>query len=399
MSGPLQGTCVVDCSRGLAGPMCAGLLADYGADVIRVEPAGGDPFRPDAAARAVLDRGKRSLVLDLARAQGRDVLARLLARADVFLESWRPGVAESRGLGWEALHADHPRLIACSISAYGRSGPDRDRPGHEALVAARLGVMAEQVGFRDGPIFEAVPMANLGAALLALIGIQAALYQREADGQGQRVETSLADGALAFLTMFWQWAEVPTPAAGHVEPRRRLIAGALECAGGEYLGVHTGAVGAHRRAMEVLGLAGEIAPARGAAEMGEPLSEAEAELLARRLPEIFRSRSREEWERALLAADVCAIPVLRPGQVFDHPQVRHNGVIARVDDPELGRVEQVGIAARFERTPAALRGAAPRPGDNSDAILAEAGCSAAETDALRRAGVVGGGRATREGSA
>jgi crotonobetainyl-CoA:carnitine CoA-transferase CaiB-like acyl-CoA transferase len=212
MPGPLQDLTVVDLTTGTAGPRATGMLADYGADVTWVEPPGGDRFREQLAVPySVFNRGKRSVELDLRSAAGRESLFALLRGADVLVESRRPGSLERLGLGYEALHERFPALVYCSISGFGRTGPYRDVPGYESLVHALVGTMGEQVGVREGPIYEGIPFASVGAAHLADIGVVAALLRRREDGVGRWVETSLYDGALAYLSMLWGDADVPPP--------------------------------------------------------------------------------------------------------------------------------------------------------------------------------------------
>jgi crotonobetainyl-CoA:carnitine CoA-transferase CaiB-like acyl-CoA transferase len=388
MASALEGIVVVDCSWGTAGPMATGQMADHGATVIRVEPPGGDPFREASTDYAVFNRGKESAVVDLKRDDGREVLYRLLEGADVFVESWQPGVADRLGAGWETLHARFPALVYCSISGYGQEGTDRDRPGYEALVLARRGIMYEQAGVREPPIFLGVPMASHGAAFLALSGVLTAIYRRGIDGIGRRVDAALFDGALVGNSMWWMAGEnAPEPPGG--DPRRRLLNGSFRCADGEYLGVHTAAVGGHGRLMNVLGLGDRIAPAKGTVEMAEPLTPEEAELRAAEVPRILATRPRDEWERDILAADVACIPLLRPGEVFDNRQVVHNGMAVEIDDPDLGRVTQVGVAAKLSATPGRVRGPQPRTGEHTNTRLVAAGYSPAEIAALRASGAVG----------
>ena len=160
-SGPLAGLRVIDCSWGTAGPRATGMLADYGADVIWVEPPGGDPYRAElAVAYSVFNRGKRSIVLDLRTDTDRDVLLQLIGSADVFVQSWRPGVAERLGLGYDTIRRLSPSVVYCSISGFGADGPLRALPGYEPVVHAVVGTMGEQVGHRDGPIFEGLPFAS-----------------------------------------------------------------------------------------------------------------------------------------------------------------------------------------------------------------------------------------------
>ena len=366
--GSLDGVTVVDLSWGRAGPMATGLLADHGAAVVRVEPPGGDPYR-SLVSRAAYDRGKQSLMLDLRSDQGRDALHHLLAGADVLVESWQPGVAEAWGLGYDALHVRYPRLVYCSITAYGLDGSARDRPGYESLVAARTGVMASAEPGAD-PVYPGVPIAGIGAALLAVIGIMAALVVREDTGAGQRVDTSMLDGALSFLNMFWEQLEnLPDEAYRPRSPTRRFMMASMRCGDGEYLGVHTGANGSYGRLMEALGLSDRVAPAPGNREKSVPLTDEEAETVTTEVPRLFASRPRSYWLEQLRAHDVCAIPVLRPCEVFDQAQAVHNGIVVSLDDPELGPLEQVGVAARMGGAPGAVRGPAPRPGEHTDALL------------------------------
>ena len=391
MPGTLDGVTVVDLSWGMAGPFATGQLADHGASVVRVEPPGGDPYR-EMVSRAVYDRGKRSIVLDLREPAGLEALHRLLEGADVLVESWQPGVADRLGLGYTTLHERYPSLVYCSISGYGKEGPDRERPGYPSLVDARMGLMSERQGTDGGPVYLGLPINVIGAGLMAVIGIIASLVVREDTGAGQQVDTSLVDGALSFLSMFWEELENLPDVAPSPEPgrsRRRLLVGSMLCGDGEFLGVHTGANGSHARLMEAMGLSDRVKPAPGNREKTVPLSEEEQAVIGTEVPRLFASQPRSYWLERLRAADVTAIPVLRQGEVFDEPQVLHNRATVEVDDPELGPVTQVGVAARMGLTPGSVRGPAPRVGEHTDELLAEVGYAPAEIEALRRDAVAG----------
>lgn len=376
MPGTLDGVRVVDLSWGMAGPMATGQLADHGASVVKVEPPGGDPYRPFVS-RAAYDRGKRSVIADLKTPEGRELVHRLLVDADVALVSWQPGVAAALGLDYDTLKLRYPKLIVCSLTGYGPTGSDRDRPGYDSLVCARLGAVAEQQLEGGSPVYLSVPIASVGAAMLAVIGITAALLEREDTGRGQEVETSLLDGALAFMSMFWEYNEKLVEAPRNTSPgappsRYRLLVRTFECADGEYLGIHTGANGSHARLIEAVGLSDRVPPAPpGQQEKKVLLSEEEANVLAYDLPVIMASRPREEWLALLRAADVTAIPLMRQTEAFHHPQIVHNELIVTVDDPELGPIEQVGIPAKMFGALGAVRGPAPRPGADTAAVLAE----------------------------
>jgi crotonobetainyl-CoA:carnitine CoA-transferase CaiB-like acyl-CoA transferase len=387
--GALDGLSVVDFSWGRAGPLASGQLADHGADVIKVEAPGGDPYAPFVT-RAAYDRGKRSIVVDLSAAEGVEIALGLVDGADIVLESWRPGVAERLGLGYAALSERCPRLVYCSITGAGTEGDDVDRAGYESLVAARTGLMADRLEPDSTPVYPGVPLAGMGAGLLAVIGIGAALVARESTGRGQLVETSMFDGVLAFMTMFWESLEnLPDASApSSLAPSRRLLVGSFLCGDGEYLGVHTGANGSHARLMTAMGLADRVPPAPGNREKTVPLNAEEQEVVVREVPKLFASQPRAYWEERLLAADVTAIPIHRPTEVFDEPQVAYNDATVRVRDAELGELEQVGLAARLAGTPGAVRSGAPLPGADSDEILHALGYDAAAIDGLRRSGIV-----------
>ena len=377
MTAPLTGLRVVDCSWGTAGPQATWLLADYGADVVWIEPPGGDPTRRHHPATvSVFGRGKRSVVRDLHDPAQRDDVLRLTEHADVFVESWRPGVATRLGLDPTALRARNPRLVTCSITGFGPDGPWRDVRGYESVVHALLGTMAAQPGHRPPPIYEGLPFASTGAAQLAVIGILAARLRGLDDGVGRHVETSLLDGAMAFHSMLWGESDASVAAgAGMIDMTRasgmRLVTRSFLCADGEYIGVHTGAVGAFGRLMEVLGLDDRIPPSETGIDMGVPLTPEQAELLEREIHPIFVSQTREYWVEHLMAADVCAVEHLHPTQVFDQPQTRHNEMVVEVDDPVLGRVEQVAAGIRFDGAAPPAPRAAPLPGEHTNEVLAE----------------------------
>jgi crotonobetainyl-CoA:carnitine CoA-transferase CaiB-like acyl-CoA transferase len=373
MPGALTGVKVVDLSWGMPGPMATGQLADHGADVIRVEPPGGDPYRPYVSS-AVYDRGKRSIILDLKTEEDMAVLHRLLATADVMLESWKPGTAERLGLGHDELLQRYPRLVQCSISGFGASSRNRDRPGYDSLVSARLGSTAEQRGPEDRPVYLGVPIASIGTALLAVMGITAALYEREVTGRGQWVETSLLDGSLAFF-MTWETLDGLPDSGPQGMPSLlspyRLIVGSFRCGDGQFLGIHTGANGSHGRLMECLGLSDRVPSVRGVQEKTVALTEEEAATIAEEVPAILSSRPRAHWLQLLRAHDVTAIPVLHQTEAFNEPQVRHNGMTVEINDPQLGQTVQVGVAARLSANPSRILGGAPLPGQDTESVLAE----------------------------
>jgi crotonobetainyl-CoA:carnitine CoA-transferase CaiB-like acyl-CoA transferase len=379
MTGPIEGLRVLDCSRGLAGARATGLLADYGADVVWIEPPGGDLCRRvEPAAVSVFARGKRSVELDLTDPAACGRVRQLAERADVFVESWSPGVADRLGVGYADLHARNPRLVYVSISGFGEDGRDADLPGYEPIVQAVLGSMSDQIGHREGPVFIGFPFASIGAAYLAVIGALAALYRREEDGAGRHVASSLLDGALAYNSMMWgetdqsvaaqaSWA---TSGPIQLSSRMRLLNRSFECADGEYLGIHTGALGAFGRAMKVLAIDDRIPPSETGMDIGVPLAPEQIPIMADEVPEIFKTKPRAEWVRLFLEADVCVVEHLHPTECYDTPQAVHNEMVVEVEDPVLGLVRQVGVGAKLSASPGSVRGRAPTVGEHGQEVLA-----------------------------
>ena len=359
MSTALQGLVVTEWSTGLAAAMAGQILADHGADVIVVDAPGPETLADTTV--AVVHRGKRRITLDVRDNSDRARLAGMIARSDFLIEDKTPETATRLGFNHDQTIQANPRLIHCSITAQGYGALGVDQTPDDALVLAALGAMTEQAGYRDGPIYIAQRMASAGAAHLAVIGSLAGLIRRLRGGAGIWVETSLADGALAQLTLFWQrFSRVPPVRVGSAS--LRLVAASYECADGEWLGVHSGAVGAHARLMELLGLTDRIPPVEKGLEMAAALTEEQAALLREEVPRIFRTRARADWITALLAADICAIPVLHPGEAFDLAQVHHNGMVIDLDDPRLGRIRCAGVAVKIAEAPANDPSPAPMRG-------------------------------------
>ncbi|MDB5448738.1 MAG: dddD [Phenylobacterium sp.] len=356
------------------------MLADYGADVIWIEPPGGDPMRrSDPGATSVFNRGKRGAVLNLRAPEDLERVRELAARADVFVEAWRPGVADQMGLGAAELQKRNPALIYCSISAFGAHDTKRDFPDHEALVHALMGTMAQQSGHRAGPIFQGLPLATTGAAYLAVLGILAALYRRIEDGAGRRVETSLLDGLLGFHSMQWGESDASIAASGPPRPNGdvmlrptllRMVTRSFLCADDTYLGVHTLAKGGFDRLMEVLGLSDRIPPTGTGVDTAVLLTPEQGEILEENIHRTFAQQPRAYWVKRLYEADVCAIEHLSPTVVFDDPQTRHNDMVITIDDPVLGPVEQAAPALRFDDQTPRVAGPAPTVGQHTGEVLA-----------------------------
>jgi crotonobetainyl-CoA:carnitine CoA-transferase CaiB-like acyl-CoA transferase len=353
--GPLESLVVVEATSGMAGAIAGRLLADYGAEVVRLSRSDDARVRAPLRFRA-WDRGKR--VLPFEGAVARDDAREALARADLVIEDLEPAAATQLGLDYESLRLANPGAVCCHVSAFGIGHPWNVGPPNATMVAAKLGIMAEQPGYRDGPIFLGFPMVEYGTALCIAIGGLAALVGRDRTGVGRLVDVSMLDAALAQLNMVWCHVEKlggavmedPRGRDGHfrVRTRRRGVLGMFKCADGEYVQMHTGAPGAFDRAMSMFGLDGDIPPASVAA-LANSLTDDQAARLAD-LPAIFATRTRDEWLQLLWKADVAALPVNRPGEALFDEHVRLLGQSVEVDDPELGRVVESSPPIRFAET-------------------------------------------------
>jgi crotonobetainyl-CoA:carnitine CoA-transferase CaiB-like acyl-CoA transferase len=385
MAGALDGVRVLDLSWGIAGPLGVLLLAEHGADVIKVEPPGGDPFRVYDGAR-VWNRSRRSVTVDLKNDDGRDVMRKLLATADVVVESFRPGVMERLGFGYESVHKEFPRVIYLSVPAYPEGHRLAKRPGYDALVQASSGQMWEQPGWRMGPIFLHMPMPSMGAFFLVSMGITTALFARETTGEGQHVETSLFQGALLYTTQIWQHLE-KSNAGTHELMGKTYPPGVhqpmiFECANDQWIHVSVmSGLPPIKPVDEILGLTDAPDPMTF---LTMPPEQREQFTVARRAK--FKTWDRDELVAALLANNHAAEAIIPMEEAFAHPQVIANDMVATVDDPDLGPTTQMGVPIHMLGTPGAIRGPQPRPGEHNAEILAELGYSASDVERLTAAG-------------
>jgi len=401
----LDGLRVLDLSRLLPGGFCSLLLADLGADVIKVEDTGmGDYLRwaepryegadPSAGGAMFLslNRGKRSVRLDLKTDGGREVLLRLAERADVLLESFRPGVLDRLGVGYERLRERNHRLVYCAITGYGQDGPFAARAGHDTNYLARVGMLGLG-GEPDGPPLQAAAqVADVGGgALMAAFGILAALRERDRSGEGQLVDVSMADGALSWLAMVAarHFADGAVPRRGGLE-----LAGGLlcyrpyRCADGW---VALGALEPKFWRAWCEGVGREDLVERQFEPVG---SDAHREVEA-----VFAARDRAAWEAFNDEHDCCLEPVLELDEALESELVRARAMVVEVDQPGAGPVRLLGAPVKLSRTPAdPARAGGPALGADTHAVLASAGYDAEEIRALEAAGAVAGPEAAPRGS-
>jgi crotonobetainyl-CoA:carnitine CoA-transferase CaiB-like acyl-CoA transferase len=388
-SGPLKGLTVVDLTWGVAGPLATMFMADYGADVIKVEPPGGDPFRALLPAYTVWQRGKKSITLDLKTDPGRGLLRRMLARADVVIESFAPDAASHLQIDYESLAADFPRLVCCSIRGHGDER-DNGHSGFDALVQARAGLFGEQSGIREGPVFSYYPLASYAAAYLSLLGVMAALHVRIQTGKGQRVETSLYDGILAHFALQLSQAENPTASFRAYRGSKRHVPPSVDsyqCSDARYLHIHTGAKGAFERLCELVGIDASEFPGyyKGRHFVGD---REQGERFRRELAQRFRTRPMMEWVAGLRESDVAVGPCLEAGVGLEDEQAIAMDLIAEIFDPRLGKLREAGLPIKYGATPGAITTSAPDPGADSDEILRWLDISQDEVVALRAQGAV-----------
>lgn len=373
MAGPLAHLRVIEAATVMPGSIAGMLLADHGAEVIKVEPRGGAYFAHDLT-RKGWDRGKRSVELDIA-AQA-DELRKLLAGADIFIHSLGDDEAAALGLDAASLDRDLPALVVCKLCGYNRDTPYADRPYGESLAAAKLGTMVDKgSSHRAGPMYLGHPALHYGQAFLAVLSSLAAVRARRAIGVGQEVEASLLDAYLAQSPMNHWWQEegisyIKKGDSGAVDRFGyvRLVTGMFECGDGKFLQFHTGS-GGFKPAFDILGFGDRIRKVDGP-EMAFPLSEEEYQIARVEVFEAFKAKPRDEWISLFQAADVAALPVLEPAEILLDEQVEFAGMRIALPDPDFGTIHQAAPAVRLADTPCSDPKPAPAVGADN-ARLAE----------------------------
>ena len=396
MSGALAGLRVLDLSRLLPGGFCSLLLADLGADVLKVEDTGmGDYVRwsppyhegaEDSAKSALflaLNRGKRSIRLNLKEERGREVLLRLVREHDVLLESFRPGVMERLGVGYERLTEENPGLVYCAISGYGQDGPYTARSGHDMNYLGLNGLLG-LTGDADGPpVQSAGQIADLGGgALMGAVGILAALRERERSGEGQLVDVSMFDGSLSWLALVAAkyLCEGSVPRRGELELAGRFLCyRPYACRDGW---VTLGALEPKFWQAWCRGVEREDLIER---QFDPPGSDAHADVEA-----IFAERTRSDWHDFAERHDCCLEPVLGLDEALDSELVRAREMVVELDQPGTDGVKLLGVPVKLSRTPGAPAGPGPALGQHTFEVLAALGYPEKDVVALEEAGAVAG---------
>jgi crotonobetainyl-CoA:carnitine CoA-transferase CaiB-like acyl-CoA transferase len=388
MSLPLAHIKVIDLTRARAGPTAARQLADMGADVIKVEAR--ELIEGDSTSMGFdflnLQRNKRAMTLDLKHPRGVEILKRLVTRADVLVENFRPDVKHRLGIDYEALSATNPRLVYGSISGFGQTGPYRDRPGYDQIAQGLGGLMSITGLPGQGPVRVGIPVADLAAGLFLAQGILVALLERERSGRGQWVHSSLLQAMVTMLDFqAGRWlidAEIP-PQAGNDHPTG-IPTGVFTTADGHINIAASGQV-MYRRLCEAIGATHLLDDPRFKT-MAQRSRNRQA--MNEALDKVLVARRSADWIEVLNKAGVPSGPILNVKQVFEDPQVQHLGLAQPVRHPERGEIRVQGLPVVLSRTPGAVRRPAPTHGQHTDEILAEAGYSREEIEAFRRAGVI-----------
>ena len=370
---PLQGARVLDMTRYLPGPCCSMLLGELGADVVKIEePLCGDPLRSmppvvdgDGAAHAAFNTSKRSIAVDLKHAEGAAVVRRLAATADVFVESYRPGVLARRGLGADALRGENPRLIYCSLSGYGEAGARATRAGHDINYLALAGLLGMNRDGEGRPLLPPAPLADMTGALLAALAILAALQARERTGVGRVVQVSLLESALFLMMLPATRLRAGAPATGPLSGAYACY-NVYRCRDGRYLALGALEPRFWEAICRALGLEDRIGRQW---EGGEGRRET-IELFESR----FAARDRDDWVRELRELDACLDPVLDLAEALE--------------ENDAGRHPFPSVPIRLSDTSFRTGRAAPRLGQHTDEVLREVGYSEGEVERMRRAGVV-----------
>jgi crotonobetainyl-CoA:carnitine CoA-transferase CaiB-like acyl-CoA transferase len=394
--GPLTGLKVIDLTHVMAGPTCTLMLADMGAEVIKIEkmPGGDDTRRSvppkigdEAASFLMMNRNKRGIVVDLKSAKGAEILRRLAKTADVFVENFAPGVMDRLGFGYPALREKNPGLIYCSLSGFGRTGPYKERRGFDLVAQAMTGIMTFTGDGPDSPPVKCgAPLSDITAGILAAMGILAAYTHRLKTGEGQWVETSLFEAAL--VQTYWQSAialatNTAPRAMGSAHPLNAPYQ-AFQASDGWIV------VGGANQKNWLLTLDVLEAPelATDPRFVDNPGRMANLAALEAELGRRFKSKSSAHWLEALERSGVPCGPVQNMLQALTDPQTIAREMVVDVEHSSLGKVKTIGLPVKFSKTPGKVRSGAPRYGEHTRPVLAEYGFSPAEIAAMEREGVV-----------
>ncbi|MFQ5873140.1 MAG: CaiB/BaiF CoA transferase family protein [Dehalococcoidia bacterium] len=388
MDSALSGIVILDLSTDLAGSYACMLLGDMGAQVVKVELADCPDWR-GCLPFHLWNRGKKSICLDLDRDGARGVLGGLVAKADVLVESFLPAEARDRGLDYDSLCPLNPRLLYCALPPFGEEGPSSDKPADDGVVAAFSGIMGDQNGKGKPPEFITVPASSYGAAFLAAYAISSALYVRELEGVGQKIEVPLLNGALAMQAHgFVDGPGLERIRETHSDPQGSLPAYRLyECSDGRWIFIACGNEAFWTKLCTTLGLEEYLSDPRFEEAPWNFQEEDQVRVIAA-IGEVIKRRPHDHWLELFDREDVPCASAGSRDEFVEDPQVLHNRMMVELKDPMLGDTRQMGIPVSLPLTLGGIMGAAPRRGEHGNEILSELGYSQSELGRLKSNGAI-----------
>ena len=391
--GVLSGVKVLDLTRLLPGPYCTLLMADYGADVIKIEePGKGDYIRwrtpaveGIGARHLTVNRNKKSLALNLKTAQGQQIFKKLAAEADVIIESFRPGVMQRLGLGYEDIVQVNERIVYCSLTGYGQTGPYRHFPGHDINYIGYSGILG-LIGEKNGkPVVPGVQIADIGGgSLMALAGICMALFHRDRTGEGQYIDVSMMDGAITWLyaAMSDYFVSGKAPERGETRLDGQFaFYNVYETKDSKYMTVGASELKFWKRLCELIGKEEWIALHEGPANVQEQLKQD--------LGELFKTHDQQHWINLLAQEETCVGPVYDIDDMFSDPHIAERDMFQEMQHPVAGTIQQIGFPIKFSETPGEIATHAPGLGEHTESVLTQLGYDQTELEQLRAAGVIG----------
>jgi CoA:oxalate CoA-transferase len=389
---PLRGIKVIDLTRYLAGPFCTQLLGDYGAEVLKIEPVKGargelgDTGGVDSYFFLSTNRSKKSVQIDLKGPEGRLLLKRMIDPADVVVDNFRPGVMDAMGLGYEDLAVRNPRIITCSISGFGASGPLRDFPGFDQIAQGLSGLMSVTGSAETGPTRVGIAICDLLAGIFAANGILLALEARHRSGRGQRVETSLLESIVGILTwsagIYFETGRTPTPQGNH---HPLSSPHGVFKASDRAFNIACGSEAMWAKLVNVIGRP-ELASDARFKSVGLRVRNRTA--LTDEINHALAAHPAEHWIELLNREGIPSGPILTIEEMFNHPQIAARAMLLRLDHPGRGTFMTTGLPVKLSDTPGEIA-RPPLVGEHTDEVLAAHGIDQAEIERLRAAGVIG----------
>ena len=391
--GALKGVKVLDLSRLLPGPYCTLMMADYGAEVIKIEePGQGDYIRwrkpaiEDIGARHLtINRNKKSIELNLKTDEGKEIFKKLAADADVILESFRPGVMDRLGLGYEEISKINEGIVYCSLTGYGQTGPYRNLPGHDINYIGYSGILG-LIGEKDGkPIVPGVQIADIGGgALMALSGICMALFHKERTGKGQYIDVSMMDGAVTWLyaaaSDYFASGKVPKRGSNRLDGHFAFY-NVYETKDKKYLSVGASEFKFWKRICELVEKPEWIPLHEGPEEVQQKLKQ--------ELTQLFKQENQQYWIDLLASEDTCVSPVNDIDQIFNDPQIIERELFKEMEHPIAGTIKQIGFPIKFSETQGEIYSHSPILGEHTEDILSQLDYSNEDIEQFRKSGVIG----------